>query len=84
MVDSHPYLRKILPRSLHLFGLKLFLPHVGVSTLCTGKGLCKVERLTTCTSEWNVGWFPSISEINSIPELGFNQGKIISAKKQCI
>ena len=25
MVGSHPYLRKILPRSLHLFGLKLYL-----------------------------------------------------------
>ena len=26
------------------------------------KGVDKVKRLTTCTREWNVGWFPSISE----------------------
>ena len=50
--------------------------HVGVSTLCTVKGVGKVERLTTCTCDWNIGWFPSISEINSIPEFGFIQVKL--------
>ena len=60
------------------------MPHVGVSTLCTVKSVGKVERLTTCTCEWNVGWFPSICEINSIPEFRFTQVKTISAKMQCI
>ena len=59
------------------------MPHVGVSTLCTVKGVDKVKRLTTCTCEWNVGCFPSIPEIISTPEFGFVQVRLISAKRQC-
>ena len=41
------------------------------------KGVGKVKKLTTCACEWNVGWFPSISQINSIPEFGFFEVEII-------
>ena len=52
------------------------MPHEGVTNLCTVKGVGKVKKLTTCSCEWNVGWFQSISNINSIPEFGFLRLKL--------
>ena len=60
------------------------MPHVGVSILCSVKGVGEVTKLTTCTCEWNVGWFQSITNRNYIPEFGFFEVEIISAKWHCI
>ena len=56
-----------------------------LTNLCSTKGVGKVEGLTICTSKWNVIWFPSMSEINSISDFGFFfDVQIISALWQCV
>ena len=55
------------------------MPHVGVSTLRTEKGVVKVKRLTTCICEWNIGWFPPVCEMSSNLEFGFIEVEYISA-----